>query len=132
MGFIGPLEDQIAIRSLHETYADAVFRRDTQQWKNCWAEDSIWDLMGHIVEGRDAIVQMWEGAMAGFAFVGFFSQVGEIIIDGNTATGRVFTHEFLENTDGSERRPVGRYDDHYIKQNDQWLYQKRIFQVLRG
>jgi hypothetical protein len=39
MGFSGPIEDQLAIRTLHDSYADAVFRRDAAAWGANWAED---------------------------------------------------------------------------------------------
>jgi ketosteroid isomerase-like protein len=132
MGFSGPIEDQLAIRVLHDSYADAVFRRDAAAWGGNWAEDGRWHLMGTTVEGRDSIVALWNGAMGGFAFVAFFSQCAAIEIEGDTATGRVFTHEVLEGSDGTLSRPVGRYDDHYVKQNGRWFYQERRYSLLKG
>lgn len=132
MGFSGSLEDQIAIRTLHDSYADAVFSRDATQWGNNWADDGRWQLMGTIVEGRDAILALWTGAMSGFCFVAFFHQCAAIEIDGDMATGRVFTHELLENPDGTISRPVGRYDDHYIKKGGRWLYLERRYTLLKG
>ena len=132
MGFSGPIDDQLAIRALHDSYSDAVFRRDADQWGGDWAEDGRWHLMGTTVEGRDSIVTLWNGAMSGFAFVAFFSQCAAIEIDGNTATGRVFTHEVLETSDGTLSHPVGRYDDHYVKRGGRWLYQERRYLLLKG
>jgi ketosteroid isomerase-like protein len=132
MAFLGPIEDQLAIRALHDSYSDAVFRRDADQWGGNWAEDGRWHLMGTTVEGRDSIVGLWNGAMGGFAFVAFFSQCAAIEIDGDTATGRVFTHEVLEGSDGTLSRPVGRYDDHYVKRDGRWLYQERRYTLLKG
>ena len=132
MAITGPIEDQLAIRSLHDRYADAVFRRDPADWGALWAEDAKWDLMGTTVEGREAIVTLWNGAMSGFAFVGFFYQTGAIEIDGDTATGRVYTNEVLENLEGNLARTVGRYDDSYVRRGGAWLYQRRDFKVLKG
>jgi ketosteroid isomerase-like protein len=132
MSFLGPIEDQLAIRALHDGYADAVFRRDAADWGSNWAEDGRWDLMGTTVEGRDAIVTLWNGAMGGFTFVAFFSQCAAIEIDGDSATGRVFTHEVLETVEGTMSRPVGRYDDHYVKRGGRWLYQERRYNLLKG
>ncbi len=132
MGFSGPVEDQLAIRNLHDSYADAVFRRDAADWGANWASDGRWHLMGTTVEGREAIVTMWSGAMSGFAFVAFFSQAAAIDIDGNRATGRSFTHEVLEMPDGEIRRPVGRYDDIYVKIGARWFYQERAYSLLKG
>ena len=132
MSFSGPLEDQLAIRCLHDSYVDAVFRRDPHDWGANWAIDGRWNLMGTTVEGRDAIVGMWNGAMAGFVFVAFFCQPVSIDVSGDTATGRTFTHEMLEMPDGEIRRPIGRYDDIFVKVGGRWLYQERVYSILKG
>ena len=124
--------DQAAIRALIETYSDAVFRRDADDWGACWAQDSRWFLMGQEVVGRDAITGLWKQAMAGFAFVAFFSQLGPISIEGDHATARVWTHEVLELADGTISRPVGRYDDVYIKTADGWRFAERRYTMLRS
>lgn len=132
MGFSGPVEDQLAIRNLHDSYVDAVFRRDAGDWGSNWADDGRWHLMGATVEGRDNIIAMWTGAMAGFSFVAFFCQAAAIEIDGDRATGRAFTHEVLETLEGEIRRPVGRYDDVFVKRDGRWFYQERIYTMLKG
>lgn len=132
MAITGPIEDQLAIRALHERYADAVFRRDAADWGALWADDAKWDLAGMKVEGKDAIVNLWNGAMGTFAFVAFFSQVGALEIEGDTATGRVYTSEVLEDLQGNVARTVGRYEDRYVKRGGQWLYHSRNFTSLKG
>ncbi|MGL6044195.1 MAG: YybH family protein [Sandaracinobacteroides sp.] len=129
-GISGPADDVQAIRVLHETYADAVNRNDAAAWGALWADDATWDLMGMQVVGREAIVNLWKGAMAGFGFVGFFSQLGALAVTGNEAQGRVWTHEVLDGPEG-ERRPLGRYDDIYAKHGGRWLFQRRQFSLRR-
>ncbi|WP_448585355.1 nuclear transport factor 2 family protein [Thermaurantiacus sp.] len=124
--------DRQAIRALNEAYCDAVNRRDADDWAALWAEDAVWDLAGTRVEGREAIVALWKQAMAGYAFVGFFAQMGPIRIDGDVAEARVWTHEWLEGVDGSERRPLGRYEDRYVKRDGRWLFAERRFTIRRG
>ena len=132
MAFAGSSPDQLAIRALNESYADAVFRRDVEAWGNNWAETSTWQLMGTTITGRTAIVAAWEAAMAGFSFVAFFVQQGSLLVDGDTATGTVYTHEVLENLAGTLLRPVGRYDDRYTKQDGRWLFAERNYTMLKG
>lgn len=132
MSFTGPIEDQIAIRALNDSYGDAVFRRDADDWGANWAEDAGWQLMGQEVHGRDAIVEMWKGAMAGFGFVAFFSQLGALRINGDGAEGTVYTHEVLETPDGNTLRPVGRYEDRYVRRGGQWLFAERRYAMLKG
>lgn len=132
MAITGPIEDQLALRALHDKYADAVFRRDAADWGALWAEDAVWDLAGTTVSGKDAIVGLWTGAMTTFAFVGFFYQTGAIEVDGDSATGRIYTSEVLEDHEGNLRRTVGRYEDTYVKRGGTWLYQSRSFAILKG
>ena len=132
MAFGGPWPDQLAIRALNEAYADAVFRRDAKVWGDCWAEASTWHLMGSTITGRSAIVAAWETAMAGFQFVAFFVQQGSLLVDGDSASGTVYTHEVLENQAGAVLRPVGRYDDRYTKQDGRWLFAERNYTMLKG
>ncbi len=132
MSFTGRLEDHIAIRALNDSYCDAVFRRDAADWEANWTEDARWNLMGQEVVGRDAIVATWEGAMANFAFVAFFAQIGALNVDGDRAEGTIYTHEVLENADGTISRPVGRYDDIYARVNGRWLFQERRYNFLKG
>lgn len=132
MVFSGSCEDQLAIRALNDSYCDAVFRRDSENWGANWADDARWELMGQTVSGREAIVTMWTGAMAGFSFVAFFAQVGALRIEGDRAEGRVYTQELLEHADGTQSRPVGRYDDVYIRTGGRWLFLERRYTFLKG
>ena len=130
MGARGPEADVAAIRQLIDDYGDAVFRRDAAGWGACWAEDARWSLSGHVVEGRDQIVALWETAMAGFPFVAFFAQAGLIEVDEGRANGRVYTHELLEKSDGTIDRPIGRYDDEYRKIEGAWRFAARTYTLL--
>jgi hypothetical protein len=131
MAFSGPIEDQLAIRALHECYADSVFRRDADAWGALWADNAHWDFMGMIMDGREAIVATWKGAMAGFSFAGFFVQPGAIEIDVDHATGRIYTNEVLEDLEGNLRRIVGQYEDLYVRQDGHWVYKSRKFVILK-
>ena len=73
--------DELAIRHLVSAYADAVNRRDKALWASTWAEESVWDLSAFSAEGKANIVQLWEGAMAGFEFV------AQIVHQGGKANG---------------------------------------------
>lgn len=132
MAFTGPIEDQLAIRALNETYADAVFRRDAASWSATWAEDAEWDLLGNVVTGREAIVQMWLGAMANYPFAAFFVQPGSLDVHGDEAQGVVYTQEVLEQADGAVLRTVGRYVDTYGRRDGQWRFVRRSFSMLKG
>ncbi|MEM1103780.1 MAG: nuclear transport factor 2 family protein [Pseudomonadota bacterium] len=131
MAFEGPLEDRLAIRELVDTYNDAVARRDAAAWEATWAEDAVWDLLGHVVTGRHAIVATWRGAMDAFSYVGFVASPGAITVTGETATARFFVKETLVSAgDEAVRRVEGRYDDELQKKDGGWVFTKRAYQIL--
>jgi uncharacterized protein (TIGR02246 family) len=132
VAFSGDPGDLLAIRHLLDDYADAVFRRDADAWAANWTEDCRWHLMGTEVVGRAAVRALWEQAMQGFTFVAFFAQPGAIVVNGDEATGRVYTHEVLEALDGTISRPVGRYDDTYRRRDGRWSFAERKYQLLKG
>lgn len=127
--FSGPIEDRLAIRELHDSYCDAVLRTDPVDWGALWTEDAVWSLMGTEVVGRENIVNLWNGAMSQFDAVSFLGIPGSLEVTGDTASGRYQTHEILVEN-GEPRIAGGRYDDEFVKIDGQWLYSKRIFNVV--
>lgn len=128
--FKGPLEDRIAIRELHETYADAVVRADAEDWGKVWTEDAQWTLMGTTVDGREAIVALWKQAMGGLDAVSFQCIPSATVIDGDRATGRCQTQEYMRIKDGTTRAIGGLYEDEMIKRDGAWRYTKRVFRII--
>jgi len=130
MSYSGPLEDRIAIRELVETYSDAVFRRDADAWGQTWTQDATWNLMGQEVSGREAIVQMWLGAMDMFEFVAFHALPGAIEVNADRATARVYVSEVLKPKGASVRRVEGEYIDELVKTEGRWQFSKRVYRVV--
>ncbi len=131
MSFDGPLEDRLAIRELVDAYSDAVFRRDAEAWIATWTEDAVWNLMGHDVSGRAAILETWLGAMGTFSFVGFHAFPGAIHVSGETATARVWVSEVLVPAEGGIRRVEGAYDDTLARGADGlWRFARRAYRIL--
>lgn len=136
MAFSGPIEDRLAIRELMDIYSDAVNQRDTALWASTWAEDSSWKLpvipgMENVV-GKENIVNAWQAGMAMFPFIFMSISVGDIQVNGNTATVRAYTTEVGTTLDGTEISPRGQYDDQLVKIDGQWLFKERIFHSLYG
>ncbi len=126
--------DNLAIRELVESYNDAVMRFDANQWGGNWAEDATWILpgMGDGMQGRANIVAAWEGAMSQFGHVEFFAFAGPIRINGDTATGRWYQQEYLEEKSGKKRQVSGVYEDEYVRVDGQWKIAKRTYNVVRA
>ena len=115
-----------SIRALIHRYADAVVRRDQDQWGSCWAADAKWHLgPGRSVDGREAIVGLWVKAMSGFAAVVQMVNNSEIHVTGDTATGRCYIHEHFCRANGVVGILLAYYDDTYVKVDGEWRFASR-------
>ena len=131
-GFTGSVADRLAIRERLESYNDAVFRHDADDWAECWAEDAVWEVGPHRAEGRAAIRDLWVTLMAGYAAAGMYVAHGSVAIDGDAADSRAFMLELLKQTDGTERLVSGRYDDRLRRDADgEWRFVTRSYSVLQ-
>lgn len=130
MAFIGPLEERIAIRELHETYADAGFRGDMEQWLGCFVEDCTWVTPFGTMQGKEQLKATWDQIFSNLAALGFFTVMGAIEVDGDRATDRAYIREVFHAKDGSFEKLVGRYDDQLVRENGVWKFVKREYAVL--
>ena len=119
---MNPLEDELALRNLMGRYADAVNRVDADAWIGTWAEDAIWNLLGNPVSGRDNILALWKQMMSSFEFALMLPGSCLFEVDGNTASGHWYLHEYTRDPEGNASTILSRYVDTYVKQDGQWLY----------
>ncbi|PZN95793.1 MAG: nuclear transport factor 2 family protein [Alphaproteobacteria bacterium] len=131
-GFSGPIEDRIAIRERIESYNDAVFRRDADDWAECWAEDAEWQVGDNAASGRAAIRELWLKLMGGLDAAAMYVNHGAVAISGETADARCYMLELLKRPDGSQMLVSGRYDDKLRRDADgQWRFVTRSYTVLQ-
>jgi ketosteroid isomerase-like protein len=124
---MNPIEDELALRNLMGRYADAVNRVDADAWIATWAEDGIWNLLGNPVSGRDNILALWKQMMSSFEFALMLPSSCLFEVDGETASGHWYLHEYTRDPEGNASTVLSRYLDTYIKQDGQWLYQSRDY-----
>jgi ketosteroid isomerase-like protein len=127
-----PVADELQIRQLVASYADAVNRVDGDQWAKTWAENGAWVLPGlGAVAGKENVVNLWQQAMKGFEFVAQLVYQGTVAIDGDTATGRWYLSEHLRPAGSSDGMfNIGTYADEYQKVDGDWLFTKRDYHIL--
>jgi uncharacterized protein (TIGR02246 family) len=122
--------DELAIRQLAAEYIDAVNRYVGEDWIATWADDATWNLMGMEVAGRDAIYELWKGAMSTFEFAFMMLNSGTVNVDGDSASGRWYVTEHIKPKEGDNNLTLGVYDDSYVKRDGKWLFADRRYHVL--
>ncbi|MGB3735662.1 MAG: nuclear transport factor 2 family protein [Ilumatobacter sp.] len=135
MKHAGSAESRIAISDLVHHYADAVVRRDAEQWGNTWATDAVWELgKGRRVEGRDAILDLWNSAMDGFKAVvqNVVNSGASVDDESGTGTGRCYIQESWWRADDSKGILLAYYDDAYTCVDGDWLFASRELVVQYG
>ena len=125
-----PLEDEMALRNLMARYIDAVNRDDANAWIATWAQDGEWNLMGQPIRGRDHILEVWQQMMANFEFAVMLPNSCLFNVDGDTATGHWYLHEYLRDKQGAATTVLSRYLDTYVRRDGQWLYQSRHYDMI--
>lgn len=119
------------ISDLVHRYCDAVVRKDREQWAATWAPDAHWDLgRGRVMDGVDAIVEYWVGAMDGFATVVQLAHNGQVMVDGEHAIGRWYISEHMQRGDGSKGLLLAYYDDTYTVVEGHWRFASRAITIL--
>jgi SnoaL-like domain len=125
------LRDDIA--NLVHRYADAVVRRDGDQWGNTWADDASWKLtLNRHVNGRADIVELWTKAMGGFTAVVQNVVNGEVTADPSDptrASGRWYIIEHFNRREGGPGMLLAYYDDTYVQVDGSWCFASRMLVV---
>lgn len=121
---------ELAIRDLAARYIDAVNRFDAEAWAATWSETAVWTMPGVTAEGRDNILQLWQGAMGSFNYALMALNSGTLHIDGDSASGRWYITEHLSPKEGPGMLVFGVYDDRYTCEDGQWLFAERTYNIL--
>lgn len=117
-----------AIQDLVHRYADGVVNYDGQQWGATWASDAEWTLApGRELKGREAIIEFWHKAMAGFEAVIQTCLNGTCDLDeaAGTGTGRWHIQESFKRIDGTPGILLAHYDDKYVLEAGEWKFADR-------
>jgi phenylpropionate dioxygenase-like ring-hydroxylating dioxygenase large terminal subunit len=124
-----------AISDLVHSYADAVVHRDPEQWSATWAVDAMWELgKGRRVEGREAILALWNSAMDGFKAViqNVVNGTADLDEEAGTGSGRWYIMEHWARADDSRGILLAHYDDTYVRVDGDWLFASRELVIHYG
>jgi ketosteroid isomerase-like protein len=123
------------IAELVHLYSDAVVHFDAEQWAQTWAPDAYWELgPDRKVEGRDAILELWIGAMQGFAAViqTVLNGTYQLDEDAGTGTGRWHFQESYLRANGKAGVLLAHYDDTYVLRDGRWRFASRVLAIHYG
>ena len=121
----------VEISDLVHRYCDAVVRKDRDQWASTWAPNAHWDLgRGRVMNGTEAIVDYWVGAVDGFDAIVQLAHNGQATIDGDTGTGRWYVSEHMQRRDGTTGLLLAYYDDTYTVVEGDWRFASRAITIL--
>lgn len=127
---MNPIEDELALRNLMARYVDAVNRYDADAWIATWAEDSVWNLLGNPVTGRENILGLWQQMMATFEFALLLPSSCLFEVTGDSATGHWYLQEYSRDLEGNAGALVSRYDDTYTRVDGEWLFASRAYSFI--
>jgi len=116
---------ECAIRQLHARFVDAVWRKDSDAFANCFAEDAEWKIAGMQIQGRAEIGRQFSNLMSKSERAMMFLGMPILEVAQTTATGRIYVTEYVKMLDGSAARTLGVYYDKYVGEGDQWRFQWR-------
>jgi ketosteroid isomerase-like protein len=115
------------IADLVHRYADAVSRRDMEQWDACWAPDARWEMRADRIasdaDGRCALLQHAFDVLEGVVQLVMNGTVSEVSAD--EAEGRWYIVEHTRRTNGVTGLIVAHYDDRYVRMDGRWLFAAR-------
>jgi 3-phenylpropionate/cinnamic acid dioxygenase small subunit len=120
------LADRLEISDLLNRYADAVDRRDWEQWATCFTPDAKIDYSASGGASGDlGEVRQWlSDTMKLFAMTQHFVTNSQVDINGDEATGRAYFYNPMTMTgaDGGTDFLIvgGYYNDRFVRTPDGW------------
>jgi len=120
-------DDALAIGRLVDEYTDAVSRGDVEAFGRCWTPGGRWTGPGLECEGIFAITSAFAKMRGRIASAEQEVLTGDVMVQGDRATGAWEIHETVVDRDGKQRERVGRYDDEYRRTREGWRFASRHF-----
>jgi ketosteroid isomerase-like protein len=109
--FVGSIDDRLRIRERLGSDSDAVFRRDVEDYLACWCEGAVRSGSRGECHGKQALREHWTTIWDSLERMGFFLDI-------------------LRLKNGDVRRLVGMYNDELVRENGDWLFARRNYEVL--
>ena len=123
------LEDKFAIEELIARYNQSLDSGDYEAWLACWADDAVFDGLGKVLTGIQAIRGFADGYEVGYRqrlhalkhfTINILSQ-----IDGNRTTSSSYVQLTTTSDKGVRVVLTGRYEDDVKRIDGRWRFARR-------
>ncbi len=128
----GSIEDRLAIRELIESFSAAVIRIDAEAFAATFAEEGIW-ILPSVPDGTRSRAKICEVFKEKLSYVEHIHMIGfpaDMQLDGDRGQGKVFCKEQIYTKTGDEKVLIGCFHDEYVRENGEWCFQSRNYEVI--
>ena len=121
-------EVQAGIMDLHARYTDAVWRKDSQRFAECFTPDGEWRISGMVLQGREQIASTIAAILSRMNRVLFTYRVPVLHIGDEGVSTRVMIDEQVSWANGDTNIALGCYYERLIEQDGRWYFTWRLFE----
>jgi len=125
------IADRVEIEALRAEFTDAVMMRDYDRLASLFTADGALRIPDIPVDlaGQDAIRAWGARVPEVVEYLVQTAHPGTILLDGDTASGRVFIHELVSARDGRSGLNYAIYHDRYQRMPDGWRFTERVYEI---
>jgi uncharacterized protein (TIGR02246 family) len=131
MSDLQAIADRVEIEALRGEFTDASMLRDWDRFASLFTEDGAWRMphIGEEIVGREEIRARVERLRGLWAYFVQTVHPGTVRLDGDTAVGRAYVHEFGRFRDGTSHLNYSIYHDRYRRTADGWKFAERRYEL---
>lgn len=133
MDSLQAVADELAIRKLGATYADACNRLAPEDVAATFAPDGTMGLAGGPVVPGPKMVKNYRNVLGGCAFLFQTLHSGLVVLDGDKAKARWWLTEIVQRHGEDDwKMNLGLYDDALVRLEVGWRFQSRVFTLRKS
>jgi ketosteroid isomerase-like protein len=125
------IADRVEIEALRGEFTDAVMMRDYDRVASLFTPDGALRIPDIPVSlaGQEEIRAWGEQVPTVVDYLVQTGHPGTILLDGDTASGRVYIQELVRARDGRSGLNYAIYHDRYQRTGDGWRFTQRVYEI---